>query len=439
MPDSSKLRSDARLDEELRRPLWEFYEPHDRRRFLLILFLIGTSNFADKNIIGVLLEQIKIEFQVSDTSLGVLSGMAFAVVYATLGIPMARWADRGDRKFIITISLAIWSLMTGLCGLAGTFWQLVAARFGVGAGESGAIPPAQSLLADYYPPTQRAHAIGIFMMSATAGYTVALVLGGWIVQNYGWRAAFMVVALLGLAVAPLAHLVLKEPRRMQPFGLRSREQESVWTAIHVLFRKPAYRNILGAIICYFLMAYGGMVFIVSLMIRFHGLNVAQAGSTFGIISAIGALFGTFAGGALADRLATRDIAWLARVAGLGMVVAMPLYELALCAPTIRGMAPLLLLSTLLMWGVSPPMYSALHAVCGSKRRATAVAIAFFFSNLIGLGLGPVITGYLSDSLAVTYGSAEGLRYALMTVMIVFMPAGWFMLRAARFLKLDAEA
>jgi len=404
----------------------------------LVLFLIGTSNFVDKNIIGVLLEQIKIEFQASDTKLGLLSGIAFAFFYATLGIPVARWADRGNRKFIITVSLAIWSVMTGLCGFAATFWQLAAARFGVGAGEAGAIPPAQSLLAEYYPPTERARAIGIFMMSSTAGYAVALVLGGWIAQHYGWRAAFAVVAVLGMGLVPLTHWMLKEPRHAPGFAIQPNTRESTFAAIYALLGKPAYRNILAAIVAYFLMAYGGMVFIVSLMIRAHGLNVAQAGATFGVISALGAAIGTFSGGALGDRLSKRDIAWLPRVAGVGMIAALPLYELALYAPTIVVMAPLLLLATAFMWGVSPPMYAALHAVCGSKRRAMAVAVAFFFANLIGLGLGPVIAGFLSDTFAVAHGTAQGLRYALMVVMVVFLPAGLFLFRAARFLKTDSE-
>ena len=438
MLDQSKQTEASGVAEQRRRGPWDNYTSSERHRLLLILFLVGTSNYIDKNIIGVLLEPIKIEFQVSDTSLGLLSGIAFAFVYATLGIPVARWADRGDRKLIITLSLVVWSAMTALCGLAATFWQLAVARCGVGVGEAGAIPPAQSLLTDYFSPTQRARAIGMFMLSATAGYAVALVLGGWITQNFGWRTAFLAVALLGLALSPATQLLLKEPRRLAQSEPRREEQESVITALRVLLKKPAYRNIVAAIVAYFLMAYGGMVFIVSLMIRAHGLNVGQAGTTFGVISAVGACLGTLAGGALADRMATQDVAWYGRMSGWGMMLTTLAYELALCTSSIFAMVPLLLLSTLLMWGVSPAMYSALHFVCGSKRRAMAVAVAFFFANLIGLGLGPVITGSLSDMFAATRGSAEGLRYALMIVMTVLVPAGWCMVRAGQFLKLDAE-
>jgi MFS family permease len=151
---------------------WDLYSGRQRSAYLLVLFLVGTSNYVDRNIIGVLLEPIKREFGVSDTMLGLLSGLSFALFYATLGIPVARWADRGDRRFIITISLTVWSLMTVLCGMAQNFWQLALARVGVGMGEAGAIPPAQSLIADYYPPDRRAKAIGIYMMCSMAGYVI---------------------------------------------------------------------------------------------------------------------------------------------------------------------------------------------------------------------------------------------------------------------------
>ena len=174
-----------------------------------MLFLIGTSNFADRNVIGVLLEPIKAEFGISDASLGLLSGVSFALFYATLGLPVAHWADRGDRRLIITLALGIWTVMTALCGLAQSFWQLVLVRVGVGAGEAGAVPPAQSLIIDYYSPDRRGRAIGIFMLSSTTGYVLGIVIGGWIAEAHGWRAAFLFVGLPRLVLAILARFVLK--------------------------------------------------------------------------------------------------------------------------------------------------------------------------------------------------------------------------------------
>lgn len=417
---------------------WDLYSRGQRSRFLLVLFLVGTCNFVDRNVIGVLLEQIKAEFQVSDTMLGLLSGISFALFYATLGIPVARWADRGDRRRVIAVSVSVWSVMTVLCGLAGSFWQLVAARFGVGAGEAGAIPPAQSLIADYYAPTERARAIGIFMMSGSAGYALGLMLGGFIAQNYGWRSAFIFFGILGFALAPLAHFILEEPRHAAPFAARTAGHESGLAALRALLAKPAYRFLVGGIVVYFVMAYGAFVFIVSLMIRAHGLNVSQAGATFGAVSAVAAVIGSLGGGALADRLGARNISWLPRFAGWTMIAAIPLYELALSASTLYAMVPALLLAVTVHSAVVPPAFSAVHVVCGSKRRALAVAVVFFFANLIGLGLGPILSGALSDAFGAVYGSAEGLRYALMAMMTVLLPAGWLMLRAARNFESDAE-
>lgn len=417
---------------------WDLYAKGERRLFLFVLFLVGTCNYVDRNVIGVLLEQIKSEFQVSDTMLGLLSGLSFALFYATFGIPVARWADRGDRKRVITVSLTVWSAMSALCGFAGTFWQLLIARFGVGAGEAGAIPPAQSLISDYYAPTERAKAIGIFMISGSVGYALGLVLGGFIAQQYGWRMTFVIFGLAGFILVPLTHFILKEPRHLPQFTVRPSDGESMRDAMRALFVKPAYRLLLSGIVLYFVMAYGAFVFIVSLMIRLYGLNVAQAGALFGAIAAVAAVIGSVGGGALADRLAAKDLSRLARFAGWAMIAAFPLYELALGSSRLPTMAALLLLGVIVHSAVVPPAFSAIHVVCGSKRRALSVAVVFFFANLIGLGLGPVLTGALSDQFAVTAGSAEGLRYALMVVMGVLLPAGYLMLRASRYFKNDAE-
>ncbi|HKU17054.1 MAG TPA: MFS transporter [Steroidobacteraceae bacterium] len=416
-------------------------ESFTRRRrgwCLLVLFLIAASNYADRNIISVLLEPIRHEFQVSDTQLGLLSGLSFAFFYATLGIPVARWADRGNRKTIITIALSLWSVMTALCGAAQTFWQLVAARIGVGVGEAGAIPPAQSLLADYYPPAERGRALGVFMTSSTGGYVIALVFGGWVAQNYGWRAAFIAVAAVGLLVAPLAHFVLREPRAEAKSQASTVATESLRDAVRSLATKPSYRLVVLGIVLYFLVAYGALTFTVSFLIRSHGLSVAQAGALTGAIHVIGALIGSVGAGMLSDRLAKRDIGAPARVAAFGLLLAAPSYWLALStsSPVIMGIA--LATGSIMLHAVTLAQYSSLHTVCGTKRRAMAVAIAFFFANLLGLGLGPLLTGIISDRFAVDYGAADGLRYAIMCMFGMLLPTAWVMFRVARNIQADVE-
>ncbi|NIJ39477.1 MFS family permease [Sphingopyxis panaciterrae] len=417
---------------------WDLYGPGQRRTLLFILFLTGTSNYADRNVIGVLLEPIKAEFGVSDTMLGLMTGLAFAIFYVTVGLPIAWLADRGNRQKIIVWSLMVWSIMTVLCGMAQNFWQLALARVGVGAGEAGAIPPAQSLIADYYPPDQRAGALGFYMMSSMAGYIIGMAAGGWVAQHYGWREAFIVIGLPGFLLAIAARFVLREPRLHARFAVAPEAAEDAWVSIRLLLAKPAYRNIVYALVVYFLMAYGALVFTASFMIRVHGLTVAEAGGLFGIMSAVGAVVGNLGGGKLGDRLAKRDISWAARFPGIALIVALPLYVGSFAVGSLYVMIPISLVGGILLTGAVPTIFAALHAVCGSKRRAMAVALAFFFANLIGLGLGPVLAGAISDHMSQIYGPAEGLRYALMIMSLTFLPAGVFMLRAAKYLKADAE-
>lgn len=418
---------------------WNRYGGRQRAAFLFVLFLVGASNYMDRNIIGVLLQPIKEEFGVSDTMLGLLSGLSFALFYATLGLPVARWADRGDRKLIITASLAVWSLMTMLCGMAQNFWQLAAARVGVGAGEAGAIPPAQSLLVDYFAPEKRNKAIGIFMMSSMAGYVLGLMGGGYVAQHYGWRMAFIVAGAPGLLLAVVTHLVLREPRREPQFAVRPEMHESFASSISALLRKRSFVLILVAMVLYFIMAYGALVFSTPFIIRAYGLSVAEAGSLFGAISAVGAVVGNLFGGSIADRLVAKDERWVCWLPGLTLIAVWPLYEIAFAIHSLTVMIAVIFVAGLGLVAAIPPMFSAMHLVCGSKRRAMSVALTFFFANLIGLGFGPIMTGAFSDHFTPIVGAADGLRYALMIVVTVFVPSGWCLIRAARYLQADKEA
>jgi len=407
---------------------WLLYSGRQRVFFLAILFLVYASNNTDRNILGVLLPQIKTEFHISDTQLGLLSGIVFACFYATLGLPLARWADRGDRTRILSFSLIVWSVMTTLCGLTQTFWQLVAARLGVGAGEAGAMPPAQSLLADYFPPEKRSGAMGIFMMASSMGYAGGLILGGYIAQHYGWRNAFLFVGIAGLLLGPIALSVLKEPRKVFPSKVVA---EPFRAASGALFRLPAYRYILYAVVIYFFMGYGALVFIVSLMTRLFGLSVQEAGANFGTMSMIAAVIGNLLGGQLGDRLARRNLANLPRTAGWAMIISAPLFMFALAQPSMAAMQIPLFLAMVALNVMAAPMFSSLYLVCDANRRATGLSIVLLFANLVGLGLGPVLTGFISDTLTPTYGPAEGLRWGLVAICSVMIVGGAFMLRAAR--------
>lgn len=393
-------------------PPWAAYSERQRWVFLAILFWVSTSNYLDRNIISILLEPIKQEFQISDTMLGLLGGFCFAVFYALFGMPVARWADRGNRATIITLALSVWSTMTILCGLAQTFWQLALARIGVGAGESGAIPPAQSLIADYFPPERRASAIGIFSVAATAGYLLGLVMGGYIAAAHGWRMAFIVAGVPGLALALLTRYILVEPRLQVSRIVTAQSHETPREALAKLKAKRAFLFALAGSLLYFYFAYGALTFVPSFLIRCLHMPLAHASLSYGTMMAAASLLGTLGGGWLGDRLGRRDVRWLAWLPAAACAMTAPIYALAFSVERIELFLALGFLAAMLLSAGLPSMFAAVHAICGSRRRATAVAIVLFSATLFGGGFGPLVAGALSDGLTAPYG-VDGLRYALM--------------------------
>lgn len=417
---------------------WDRYTERQRLLYLLVLSLISTSNFVDRNIVGLLLQPIKAEFGASDTQLGLLTGISFALFYAVLGLPIARFADRGDRVRLINVALLVWSGMTVLCGFAQGFWQLALARVGVGAGEAGAVPPAQSLLADYFPPERRAFALAVFTLAATAGYLFGFAGGGWIAQTYGWRATFVIVGLPGVLLALLAGTVLPEPRRGKAASAVPVVESLVVTA-RALLRKPAFVWVLASMVLYYFLSYGALIFTTTFIVRVHGLSLAQAGLIFGLVAAGAAVTGSLAGGWLADRVMRDDPRLLCRLCAVGLFLALPLHVLAFTTGSLPVLFVALFVAVSVLSAVIPSQYAALHRVCGSARRATAIAFALFVINLLGMGLGPIATGLISDHLAGTLGSAEGLRWALLSMLVVFIPAALCMLAAQSHLARDTEA
>lgn len=414
------------------------YAPARRWIFLAILFLVGTSSSVDRVIISVLLEPIRHEFGVSDTMLGLLSGLSFALLYSVLGLPIARYADRGDRRLLITIAIGVWSVMTMLCGVAQSFLQLLLARIGVGVGEAGATPPAQSLIVDYFPASARARAIGILSTSGTAGYLLGLTLGAQLVTHYGWRTTLLLFGLPGLLVAALAWFVLDEPRRRHGEGAAPAAGEGFGTSLRLLARKPAFVRLLIGFTIYHFVAYGSLVFIPSYLVRVVGIPIDQAGLWYGLTSGFAVLVGSLGGGTLSDRLVRRDSRWIAWFPAAGYALAaLPSVGMFL----IRDFQLFLIVSTIsgiLLYASLPAAFAAIHAVCGSARRATAIALVLFFGNLLGFGLGPVVTGALSDLFSARVGP-QGLGYALLLMMALTIPTALMMLSAARAVPDDIEA
>ena len=413
------------------------FTARQRWAYLAVLFLVSVTAYLDRTILTVLLEPIKREFGVSDTALGLLSGITFALFYATLGIPLARWADRGDRKTIIALAVGMWSLMTALCGLVGQFWHLVLARVGVGVGEAGSMAPAQSLVADYFPPAMRARALSILVMSSAIGNLLGIVVGGQVAASHGWRAAFLVAAAPGLVLALLVPFTLAEPRKQLAWANASFRPEAAREALRALRDKRSYLLLVGALTLYFLLAHGVLTFTPSYMLRLLGADLATVAVQFGLVSAGATLAGTVLGGWLTDRLQARDSRWTFWLPALGLLLAWVLMTMQFLVTSLNAFLVFAALGTVVLLASVPGMFTALHAVCGSRRRTTAVALAFFCGNLFGMGLGPVAVGLISDALQASHGAA-GLRVALLAVLLLFPPTAWMVWRASFHLNADRE-
>jgi MFS family permease len=419
------------------RPSWELYSHRQRVWFLFILFLVSCSNYVDRQLVSVLLEPIKIEFGASDTQMGLLSGFAFAAFYAVIGLPVAWLADRGNRRTVITVSLAAWSVMTMLCGAAKTFPQLFLARMGVGVGEAGAIPPAQSLIADYFPPEQRARALAAFMASATAGYLGAFLGGAHLAATYGWRTAFIALGAPGLLLCLLTLFGLREPRTLPGRAANPAASERLITTLLVLARKRSFVLICVVQVLYFMVAYGAVTWFPAYLVRVLKMPLIEVGAAFGLIGAVASLIGTVAGGMLTDRLANRDVRWLVWLPGGLLIACWPFYTLAIASNTFPVFLTASFVAGVGIAAAVPAMFTVLHRVCGSKRRAIAVAIVFFFANLLGLGFGPVVTGRLSDMFTASMGPV-GLRYALMIAISILVPTGLTLIAIGKSLERDCE-
>ncbi len=398
-----------------------------RRYAMTVLLIIYILNFVDRQVINILAEPIKNELGLMDWQLGMLTGLAFAVLYTLLGLPIARLAERRHRPAIIGVSLAIWSVFTALCGLTQNFVQLILARVGVGVGEAGCTPAAHSLIADYVPRDERASAIAFYSMGTPLGSLVGLAIGGMIADAYGWRMAFIVCGLPGLVFALIAGFSLIEPR-LKAVGAAAAAQGATYREVVAeLFRKRTFWHLaVGTSVVAFI-GYGHAPFVASFFFRVHAAELAslaapfglKAGGFLGIVlglgTGLGGAIGAFMGGQLADRLGKRDISHWMAVPSLGAVAAIPLYAATLWVPSAVMALGLLSLATLTASLWYGPIYATAQSISPIRTRATASAVLLFIVNLIGLGLGPLLVGVLSDFCAINLGMGrgEGVRWALL--------------------------
>lgn len=415
-----------------------------RRYALGLLLAVYIVNFTDRQVLAILMEPIKHELQISDSALGFLSGAAFAIFYATLGIPIGRLADRASRRTIIAVCLALWSGMTALSGLVGNFWQLVGARIGVAVGEAGGSPPAHSLISDYFPPAERGRALAIYSLGIPIGILVGFLIGGWVNEWIGWRAAFFVVGLPGPVLAVILRLTLREPPRglSEPPALAASVPDgpppTVRDVVGHMWRHHAFRHLSYATAIFAFAAYGVIQWLPSYLIRSFGLSAGQTATGLALILGVVGGIGMFSGGWLADRLGRRDRRWYVWVPAIGMLISGPASVFVYLAADATSALLFLILPMFLsnMW--AGPTLSMVQGLSPLRMRATASAVIFFVISIVGLGGGPQAVGLLSDALRGTAG-ADSVRYALLIVSAAYVWAGLHYLIAGRHLRAGLAA
>ena len=414
---------------------WDDYGPARRWTMLTILFLIGTSFYIDRNIISILIVPLKKEFAFSDAQLGLLSGFAFALFYSLVGLPLSNFADRSDRKWLLTAAMTLWSFFTALCGVVGNFWQLMLCRMGVGGSESIAMPISQSLIADYFPPKDRTKALAVLNLTATSGFLVGLAGGAWISDHYGWRMAMLICGLGALPAVLLALLGLAEPRRHRGFPSLKIDAEPFPTALAALSRIAAYRGVVLAFTLYYASSQGAIVFLPTYLVRQYNLTLTYAGSLYAIVSAVASLTASLAAGVIIDRLARRDRRWLAWAPAITILIACPCFELAMAADSLVWTMTMIGFGIAFTAATLPALFATTLEVCG-RRRALAVSIALAASALFGAGLASPITGKLSDLMTVPGLDGEGLRRALAIMFTLFALCSVTLLFTARRMRRD---
>ncbi|MEE2692701.1 MAG: MFS transporter [Pseudomonadota bacterium] len=382
---------------------------------LMILTIVYTFNFIDRQIIAILSPAIKEDLGLSDSVLGLLKGMAFAILYTTLGIPIAWLADRWNRVSIVSISLALWSGFTALSGMSANALQLGLARIGVGIGEAGCSPPAHSLISDYFAKEKRASALAIYSLGIPFGQMFAFLAGGWVLENLGWRNAFFVVGIPGVLLAIIMKLTVREPIRGAKEAAGAAAPVKFVDGVKQLLRIPSYWGVIAGITLASFTGYGTGLWIVDFYRRTYELSYTSITLPLALLNGVAYGIGTFLGGYLTDRYGKKGKGAYAWIPGVGMLITIPAGWLSLWAPTpfwaFFWSAPFLIALGFYLG----PCFSLIQTLAPVKLRAFSTAFAFLILNFIALGLAPLWVGAISDMFLAGYGDVTSLRIALTTL------------------------
>lgn len=407
-----------------------------RRIALTMLFLVGTINFVDRQLLSILVEPVRAELDFTDTQFGLLTGLAFALFYAAMGVPVAMLADRWNRVKLIGIACVVYSGFTMACGMVSNFWQLALMRFGVGAGEAGGTAPSLSVLADYYPPAERPFAIGLLTLNGPFGVFVGAAFGAWAAANIGWRGAFMVIGAIGIAFVPIMLWLVREPARGQMDKEKMADEAISFSQSLALFiRRRSLRLLLiGSALAAFV-SYGMLNWIPAFLMRTQKMPLEAmatyyapaAGITFGI--------GILGGGWLVSQRAKISPRAYGSIPALASLLLIPTFIMALLADSWQMSLALLLIPMAACTVYVPPALALVQNLTPPRSRATAAALLLLVFNIIGLGMGPVFTGVLSDMLKASFGD-DSLRFALIGLVPFAAAAGIAQFSMTRHLDRD---
>ena len=418
--------------------VWRRHRPY----VLLMVFVAFFLNALDRNIINVLQQPIKNEFHLMDWQLGMMTGLAFAILYNLVGIPTARFIDGGAiRRNIMAGGLALWSITTALCGFTQSYWQLLACRMGVGVGEGTFGPSTMTLISDYYGPNERARAMGLYLLGLPLASFVGMPLGGWVAQHYGWRVALMLVGLPGLVVALVIRLAMREP----PRGLSDGIVVKVAAALPirrvfatVTKKKTVVHLLAGASLPSF-STVGGMVWLPPFLQRAFGLDVAEVSATWGVMSGLAGAIGAFGGGWLADRFGARNPKYYLALPALAMALSLPFYLLAMVSPSFWLCLACLIVPATLSFSWIPAGIAVTQSLAPMAMRALLGMFVTLAANLIGQGIAPPTIGATSDLFAAMTGSeVSGVRLALIVAAIFYPWAALHFWLASRSIAGDLE-
>jgi MFS family permease len=410
-----------------------------RRYVLATLTLVYTLNSLDVPLMTLLLQPIKTELGLSDGQLGFLTGIAFALFYATLGVPIARWVDRGNRVTITSVAVGLWGAAVMLCVLVGSFGQLVLARMAAAVGASGSMPPTYSLLGDYFPAAaERTRAMAIYMLSGPLAPLISFVAGGWLNEHYGWRIALFAAGVPGILFAMLVRMTIREPRTIADVSNLPRPVPPTAEVLATLWNQRATRHLTVAIILFYAEGLGLSPWVAAFMMRSHGMGTSDLGVWLGLIWGVGGIVGVLLGGHLSELWFAGDERRQMRLVALLTASLVPGYLLLLYVPrkeqALIVMVPLMMVAN----SVFGPTFALLQRLVVDEMRATALAIVMLLANLIGMGVGPQMVGTLSD-LLVPFTGIDSLRYAMMTVSLLALCSAYHFWKVGKTVKADLAA